>query len=336
MCPAAALRAWGLPHRGDERDAAREVRARLVDELDALLPWLDRGTYRQECVRSDDVLDAVFAALVAREVAQGRTVRPGPGPARRFPVRRCVRLGSVGRGGPVLTAAPDNRPAHPGGAPVASLARRIAVFLLGVAIMAFGVAMSVRADLGTSPISAFPAVMSHATTWTVGQVTIAMNVIFVLLQILILRRRYQPAQLVQIPIAVVFGLLCDLALWLTPWVQPTNYLVQWLWTLLAAALVGIGVWVEVQPRLTLLPGEGLVLALSQATGAAFSTLKIAFDATLVTISAVLSLILMARLAGVREGTIAAAFLVGLTVKACNRLAARVRGGRGEGRDGTSE
>lgn len=76
--PAAALRVWGLPHRG-YKGAATEVRERLVDSLEAALPWLEWAGHRDACVASDDVLDAVIAAVVAREVAHGRTVAPCDG-----------------------------------------------------------------------------------------------------------------------------------------------------------------------------------------------------------------------------------------------------------------
>lgn len=73
--PAAALRAWGLTHRGYKR-AATEERERLIETLATRHSWLDWAGHREACIASDDVLDAVVAAMVAREVAQGRTVAP--------------------------------------------------------------------------------------------------------------------------------------------------------------------------------------------------------------------------------------------------------------------
>lgn len=61
--------------------------------------------------------------------------------------------------------------------------------------MAFGVAFSIRADLGTSPISSVPYVISLIAPVTVGTATIAMHAVFVLLQILLLRRQFALLQL---------------------------------------------------------------------------------------------------------------------------------------------
>lgn len=79
--PAAALRSWGLPHRGYKRDVARDVREHLVEALEETMPWLVWNGFRGEAIRSDDILDAVIAALVAREVAAGRTLTPAAGDA---------------------------------------------------------------------------------------------------------------------------------------------------------------------------------------------------------------------------------------------------------------
>ena len=75
--------------------------------------------------------------------------------------------------------------------------------------MAFGVAFSIKASLGTSPISSVPYVVSLFAPLTVGTATIVMHCVFILLQILILRRQYHPIQLMQLPVAVLFGYLTD-------------------------------------------------------------------------------------------------------------------------------
>lgn len=53
------------------------------------------------------------------------------------------------------------------------------ILVLGLIVMAFGVALSIRADLGTSPISSLPYVVSLFTPLTVGTATIAMHCVLV-------------------------------------------------------------------------------------------------------------------------------------------------------------
>ncbi|EPD70948.1 hypothetical protein HMPREF1219_00243 [Corynebacterium pyruviciproducens ATCC BAA-1742] len=62
--------------------------------------------------------------------------------------------------------------------------------------MASGIALSIIAELGTSPISSFPYVSSLMSSFTVGTGTIAMNAAFMVLQMILLRKHYDPRQLV--------------------------------------------------------------------------------------------------------------------------------------------
>ena len=206
----------------------------------------------------------------------------------------------------------------------AGLLRRWLTFLFGIWVMSVGIALSIHGQLGTAPISTFPAVLDAATSLTVGFVTVLMNIAFVLLQILILRRRFKAFQLVQLPIAVLFGTLIDLSVYMTSWIQPENYLMQWVVTIIGALILGIGVYIQIQPKLLYLPGEGVVMALTQVSSVRFGTMKQLVDWSLVIISAVLSLILLQQLVNVREGTVFAAFAVGAVVKAIERFRNRHR------------
>lgn len=70
--------------------------------------------------------------------------------------------------------------------------------------MSFGVAFSINAELGTSPVSSIPYVTSEISGLSVGTTTIIVNTIIVLLQIVVLRRRFKLIRLLLIPVCVVF------------------------------------------------------------------------------------------------------------------------------------
>jgi hypothetical protein len=82
--PGAALTLWGFDRRGYKRSGnlARQARQRdartlLVDEVARRgAPWLDLTLAYDACVDSDDALDAVLAALVARAAALDLTCPP--------------------------------------------------------------------------------------------------------------------------------------------------------------------------------------------------------------------------------------------------------------------
>ncbi|MGP5127619.1 DUF429 domain-containing protein [Brachybacterium tyrofermentans] len=76
--PGAALAAWQLAgdtYKGTKGAASRAV---LVERLSERLPWLDLASHRDACVDDDNALDAVIAAVVARDVDLGLATPPPP------------------------------------------------------------------------------------------------------------------------------------------------------------------------------------------------------------------------------------------------------------------
>lgn len=198
--------------------------------------------------------------------------------------------------------------------------KRYLLLLVGLSIMAFGVAFSIKASLGTSPISSVPYVVSLFTSLTVGTATITMHCVFILLQILILRKNYHPIQLMQLPVAFFFGYLTDFGVWAVRGIHCDTYWQQWLVCLAGILLVAVGVSFEVKAGVIVLAGEGVVLAICKVfPKVKFGYMKVGFDVTLVIIACILSLFFTGQLQGVREGTVAAALLVGMLAKQLGKL-----------------
>ena len=203
------------------------------------------------------------------------------------------------------------------------IAKRYLLLLAGLSIMAFGVAFSIKASLGTSPISSVPYVVSLFAPLTVGTATIVMHCVFILLQILILRRNYHPIQLMQLPVAVFFGYLTDFGVWAVRGIHCSTYWQQWIVCLIGILLVAAGVSLEVKAGVVVLAGEGVVLAICKVLPKIkFGYMKVGFDVTLVVIACILSFTFTGHLQGVREGTVAAALLVGLIAKQIGQLLMR--------------
>ena len=201
--------------------------------------------------------------------------------------------------------------------------KRYLLLLAGLSIMAFGVAYSIKASLGTSPISSVPFVVSLFTPLTVGTATITMPCVFILMQILILRKDYHLIQLMQLPVAFFFGYLTDFGVWAVQGISCNTYWQQWIVCLIGILLVAVGVSFEVKAGVVVLAGEGVVLAVCKVLPKIkFGYMKVGFDVTLVVIACILSFVFTGHLQGVREGTVAAALLVGLIAKQLGKLLAR--------------
>lgn len=180
--------------------------------------------------------------------------------------------------------------------------------------MAAGVAFSITADLGTSPISSVPYVTSLICNVSTGVTTIIMNTFFILLQIIILKKDFRLFQLLQFTATIVFGTMIDVFSAALASVSYSGYLSQCLLCLTGIILVAAGVSLEVAAGLVTVPGEGIVLTLSRALKIRFGNMKTIFDVTLVAVSIILSLLFLSRPDGIREGTLAAALLVGQFVR----------------------
>ena len=188
------------------------------------------------------------------------------------------------------------------------------VMILGLFIMTLGIAVSTKAGLGTTPISCVPYVLSQGFPLSFGTFTFLMNCLFVLIQYFLLKDKFEIYQWLQIPLIFVFSIFTDLSMILVSNLVITGYVFQWIFCLLSCVLVGFGIALLLKANLLMMAGDALVRALSHVSKIQFGYTKVGFDSTMVLIAVVVSLILFSDLAGVREGTIAAAILVGLIVK----------------------
>lgn len=192
---------------------------------------------------------------------------------------------------------------------------RLLLFIAGVFFISFGVALTIRSNLGTSPISSI-AYVSYllVPALSVGTYTIIVNTILVLIQLIILKKKFPPIALLQIPFVLVFGLFIDLSLFFTTSLVVDNYLVQWLLIITSCMVTAFGIFLELKADVGYLPGEGLTMVISDTYNKNFGMTKIAIDSTMVTLSVIAVLVFHGQLEGVREGTIASAVLVGFIVQ----------------------
>ena len=72
----AALREWQYAADRYKGTRGAAARARIVQKLEAAIPGLGAAT--EPCAESDDLFDAVIAALVARAYQVGRATGPAP------------------------------------------------------------------------------------------------------------------------------------------------------------------------------------------------------------------------------------------------------------------
>lgn len=200
------------------------------------------------------------------------------------------------------------------------LVLRYIVFIAGLFFSAMGVAFTKQADLGMSTVSSAPYVMSlKFTAISFGMWSTISNCAFVLGQIIVLRRRYQPIQLLQIPFSFLFGFFTDFGVWLVSPIPTPNYFSRIALVLIGTAVLAFGIALAVIADVMFNSGEGLVKAISDVSGMKFGNVKVGFDLSIVALAVALSLVFFGQVYGVREGTLIAAILTGLVVKLFTKM-----------------
>lgn len=193
---------------------------------------------------------------------------------------------------------------------------RCLLFGAGVFLNGFGVAFITKSDLGTTPIASIPYTLSMIfPRLTIGNFTIIVSMILILLQFLILRRKAEVINLLlQIPMSFLFGYVIDFSMWLLHRFDPQVYPEKIVGLLIGCLIIGFGAFFEVTGDVVMLPADGFANAIAKVSGKQFSSIKLITDSSQAGFALVLGLIILHRLAGVREGTIIGALLIGNIVK----------------------
>lgn len=191
----------------------------------------------------------------------------------------------------------------------------ILIFIVGLYCMGLGVALSVIAALGTSPISCLQYVVSEILPVSVGTVTFIMNLLFMTAQIAILRKDFRLWQFLQLPGLLVFSVCIDLNILLFSWLPVDFYVLQVLWMLLGCLILGVGVGLLLLADYVMMPADYLIRILASVVlKKDFGKVKVAFDVALVCIAAVTSLVFLHEIVGIREGSLIAALTVGIIAR----------------------
>lgn len=201
------------------------------------------------------------------------------------------------------------------------------LLIISLYVMTLGVAVCVRSQLGSSVISTIPYVLASAgptfdniPDWTIGEYTIMMNAIFVVAQILILRRDFEWVQLFQLVIGFFFGILIDLNMMLTEWLLSDRIWINALVQIAGCTILGVGIAMEIKCGSVTMPGEGITIAIHKVTGLEFPKAKIRVDISLVVMAIILCFLLLGswqwQIVGV--GTLFAMVYVGMVVRKANQ------------------
>lgn len=192
---------------------------------------------------------------------------------------------------------------------------RLFNYLVGLLVMTIGIAFSIKSDLGVSPVSTIPYTLTVIWGIEIGMATIIFHCGLVVLQILLLRKNFNPRDLLQVVVGIIFGYFTSFSVYMMSFIPAsTNLVISLLYMLISVVAIAFGIFLYLPPNLIPLAGEGAMQAITIVTGKPFHNVKICFDTTMVVVSLATCLIMIHGLGSVGLGTIISAFLVGTVLK----------------------
>lgn len=198
-------------------------------------------------------------------------------------------------------------------------ARNIILFLVGTVVSAAGAGLSSGSNLGPSPSSALPNVISHAFDgFQLSLAVFGVQMVFFILGVALMKRNYKLIYLLCIPTLVLYSLTIGLTSKSIK-IDVSDPVVDWTVVVISNIIHSLGISIQLISNLSMVPADLFVNFVASKSKKEFGAVKIAFDATLVVLAVALSLICFGELKGVGAGTIYAAFAVGYVSRLFNKL-----------------
>ena len=199
------------------------------------------------------------------------------------------------------------------------------LFLIGLFVASLGVAFSTKAGLGTSPVASVPYSCSLVSgILTFGGWLNLWSVLQITTQVLVLKGKCNYVEIgIQTVLAFAFGCLTNFSCFLLKGLKADTYPVQLAYMTAGCFILAFGIWLQFKGGVAMLPGEAMNRAISQVTGKRYENVKIFFDVLYIALAAVICLVFLGRLEGVREGSVIAALVIGIIIKLYNALFDRI-------------
>lgn len=182
-------------------------------------------------------------------------------------------------------------------------------------ILAIGLTLNTKANLGVSPIISVPYSISQITGLNFGDLTFVVYAIFVVVQIIIHIRLKNHKRIVsdilQLPLSLIFTRLLNIFSTYIPTAQ--NLGIRFIVLTLAIICTGVGAAMSLSMQLVPNPGDGIVQSLAEGFNKSVGLTKNLFDCFNLCITLCISIFIAHQIVGVGIGTLIAVLGVGRVI-----------------------
>ena len=193
--------------------------------------------------------------------------------------------------------------------------RLFIVYTIGMFVLALGLTLNTKADLGVSPIISVPYSISQITGYNFGDLTFVVYALFVVVQIVIhlnlKKNKKIMSDLLQLPLSLIFTRLLNIYSTYIPTSQ--NLGIRFIVLAFAIICTGVGAAMSLSMQLVPNPGDGIVQALAERFNKSVGLTKNLFDCFNLCITLCISIFIAHQIVGVGIGTVIAVLGVGRVI-----------------------
>lgn len=190
--------------------------------------------------------------------------------------------------------------------------KRTLIYILSLFILATGITFTIQANLGVSPVSLVPYIVSVKTKVDLGTITFIFYSSYILIQWIILKKDFKAINIMQLVFSSIFGYFLDFTGLILRELTFSNYFTQLFGLFVGIILIALAICLILDVNFVTMPFEGLVKAVNEKffPNKQFHTIKMALDICSVLVGIILCILFFGKLVGVREGTIISAIFIG--------------------------
>jgi uncharacterized protein len=145
------------------------------------------------------------------------------------------------------------------------------VFFVGLFIMAFGIALMIKAELGSAPWDVLHIGLFSQFGLTIGTWSIIMGFFVILATSFITKKFPQSGAFLNM---VFVGLFIDFYLWLPFFQDPVTIAGKWIYLLIGILILGFGIGLYISSDCGAGPRDSLMLALTEKSGLKVSRIRL--------------------------------------------------------------
>lgn len=192
-----------------------------------------------------------------------------------------------------------------------SLIKRLIIYVIGIFLLGLCVTFFIISELGVPPIASFPYSITLTTGISVGITTVFSHFCYIIIQIFLSKKIKWGSFLIQLSIAVLFGIFIDFTGWLFAFLpEAESYVLKGLYLVLAIMTCALALVFYFTADLPMMPYDTLTGIIVDKFKLPFGKARVMSDISVVVLSLAICFTFLHSFGSIGVGTLIAAYSIG--------------------------